>query len=81
MPKIWEHGPYIFFCYVYDLLNEPTHVHVRAGEAEAKFWLQPVKIAWNRGHKRSDMAQIERLIYENQDLLLARWQEEREKRR
>ena len=80
MPKIWEHGPFIFYCYVYDLLNEPAHVHVRAGGAEAKFWLQPVRIAWNRGHKSSAIARIERLIRDNQAFLLDRWREEQEKR-
>ena len=80
MPKLWEHGPFIFYCYVYDLLNEPAHVHVRAGGAEAKFWLQPVRIVWNRGHKRSAIARIERLIRDNQAFLLDRWREEQEKR-
>ncbi|NUQ36757.1 MAG: DUF4160 domain-containing protein [Caldilineales bacterium] len=67
MPKLWQYGPYIFFCYVYDLLNEPAHVHVRAGNAEAKFWLNPVRIAWNHGHKSDDITRIERLIHENQN--------------
>ncbi len=77
MPKLWEYGPYLFFCYVYDLLHEPPHFHVRSAGSEAKFWLQPQRIVWNRGHKASELARIEELIRDNQALLLERWYEER----
>ena len=46
-------GPYWFFFYSFDC-GEPIHVHVRRENAEAKFWLQPVALAWNTYNVSND---------------------------
>ena len=49
MPRIAGiSGPYWFFFYSFDC-SEPIHVHVRRERNEAKFWVEPVALAWNRG--------------------------------
>ena len=48
MPASIIRGPYRFFFYAGDR-SEPIHAHVQRYNAEAKFWLSPVRLAWNKG--------------------------------
>jgi len=61
-------------------LNEPVHVHVRHGRKEAKYWLQPLALAWNRGYRSHELNDIERIIEANRALILRYWEEELNKR-
>ena len=40
---------YKFFFYEADVANEPPHVHVSKEGNEAKFWLDPIKVAREGG--------------------------------
>jgi hypothetical protein len=53
--------------------SESPHIHVHAGEHEAKFWLDPVALAANRGFSAHQLNRIEGLVRENQTLLLEAW--------
>ena len=44
MPTVMRIGPYRFFFYSNEN-DEPRHVHVRAGDDEAKFWLESLSLA------------------------------------
>jgi hypothetical protein len=72
MPTIWEHGPYRFFFYSGDR-DEPPHVHVERETNKAKFWLDPVRLQNSDGYNRSEINRIQRLIEENQKMLLEKW--------
>jgi hypothetical protein len=61
-------------------LSEPVHVHVRHGRKEAKYWVESLTLAWNRGYRAHELNEIERLIKEKRDLILTTWQEELSKR-
>lgn len=61
-------------------LNEPIHVHVRHGRKEAKYWVESLELAWNRGYRPHELNEIERLIEEKHDLIVANWQEELSRR-
>ena len=74
MPTSLSIGPYRFFFYAGDR-NEPTHTHVKRDEAEAKFWLGPVRLAWNRGFSGSELRRVERIAAENEDRLTEAWNE------
>ena len=56
-------------------LNEPPHVHIDRDDWFAKFWLNPVSLSRNLGFKPKELRVIERLLVENEALLLAAWQE------
>jgi uncharacterized lipoprotein YmbA len=45
MPVVLRVAGYKFFFYQADIANEPPHVHVTKEGNEAKFWLDPVKVA------------------------------------
>jgi hypothetical protein len=79
MPVIFRHKGFAFFFVMFDL-NEPVHVHVRHGRKEAKYWLQPLALAWNRGYRSHELNDIERIIEANRALILRYWEEELNKR-
>ena len=72
MPTVLRDGPYRFFFYSGDG-NEPRHVHVESAGSEAKFWLDPVAMARNRGFGTKDLGKIEQTIVANLDSLRAAW--------
>jgi hypothetical protein len=72
MPTILRTGPYRLFFYAGDQ-NEPPHIHVEREDKTAKFWLSPVRFQNARGFSRSEILGIQRLIEENQEILLRGW--------
>ncbi len=71
MPTI-EISGYKFRFYSSDL-NEPPHMHVIRDGNEAKVWLQPIDVAYNRGYNKVKMNQILKLVKQNQQKLLEVW--------
>jgi hypothetical protein len=74
MPTVLRHGPYRFFFYSGDG-GEPPHVHVERDDNEAKFWLDPVRLARSRGFSRQEINQIQAIVEGSQRHLLDRWNE------
>jgi hypothetical protein len=74
MPTVLRSGPYRFFFYAGDR-DEPPHVHVERDDCEAKFWLDPVRLQRSHGFSASEIRRIEKLVEENQQHLLERWNE------
>jgi hypothetical protein len=74
MPTSPRIGPYRFFFYAGDR-NEPVHTHVQRENAEAKFWLEPVRLAWNRGFSGPELRRTERIAAENEARLTEIWNE------
>ena len=68
MPTVLRIGPFRFHFYS-DEGNEPPHIHIASSDGECKYWLDPVKLAKNRGIKPQDLRKIENLIFENHNLL------------
>ena len=75
MPTVLRSGPYRIYFYSHDLLNELPHVHIDRDSMSAKFWLDPVSLARNLGFKSKELRVIERLLVENEAVLLAAWRE------
>ena len=55
--------------------NEPPHIHVAVPDGECKFWLEPVRLARNKNVSPHVVREMERLVYENYDLLLRAYHE------
>ncbi len=67
-------GPYDIYFTSHDL-GEPAHVHVDREHMAAKLWLNPVSVASNFGYSRHELRRIERLVSDNQQLCLRKWNE------
>lgn len=74
MPTVLRIGPYRFFFYSNEN-REPPHIHIRSSDGEAKFWLDPVELAYNYGHSGRELGRLERLVVENRELLIEAWNE------
>lgn len=74
MPTVLRSGPYRFFFYSADG-DEPPHIQVERENSEAKFWLDPVELEWNRDFARYEIRRIEGIIEERVVLLLREWHE------
>lgn len=59
--------------------NEPPHVHCRKGDAECKYWLDAEMFeaveAHAYGMKPADRRTVRRIIFENFDYILNKWNE------
>jgi hypothetical protein len=54
-------------------LHEPPHIHVDRDAFSAKFWLNPVALAYNLGYPARELRRIESIASENQEKLLEAW--------
>lgn len=55
--------------------GEPPHIHVRRGGQQAKIWLQPVDVEWNKKFNSRELNNILDLVIEHQQELLEMWHE------
>ena len=73
-PVILRVGPYRFYFVSHDL-REPPHVHVDREDVSAKFWLDPVALAYNLGYPPRELRKLETITTEHQRELLEAWNE------
>ena len=74
MPTVLRWGPYRAFFYSNECA-EPAHIHVRAGEKEAKFWLHDISLVVNAGFSSHEIGDIIRYLRQNRNHLLDAWNE------
>ncbi len=72
MPTVLRTGPYRLYFHSHEP-NEPPHVHVDRDDQSCKFWLQPVSLGRNLGFSARELRNIEKIIIENERLLLEAW--------
>jgi hypothetical protein len=70
MPTVLRWGPYRAFFYSNEG-DEPTHIHVRAGSKEVKFWLHDLTVAVNMGFPVHELGDIIRHLRSHREQLLA----------
>ena len=73
MPTLLQVEGFRFFFYSEER-NEPPHVHVERGDAEAKFWLDPLRLATYR-MTRAEQRRMQELVLQHQALFKERWRE------
>ncbi|WP_119065279.1 DUF4160 domain-containing protein [Aggregatilinea lenta] len=72
-PTVLKVGSYRVVIYTLD--HPPAHVHVISASRIAKFSLDPVLLLDNAGYLSRELRKIERIIIDNQPLLLDAWNE------
>lgn len=72
MPTVLRDGPYRFFFYSNER-DEPPHIHVEYDGSEAKFWLDPVKLARSRRFATHRLAQVQSKVEKNRTEFLKDW--------
>jgi ribosome-binding factor A len=74
MPTVLRAKGYRFSFYSYDL-REPIHVHVTKDGHEAKVWMQPTAVAWNRGFRDHQIREVMEILESNRQLIETTWNE------
>jgi len=72
MPTVLRIGPYSFVFFSSDGIEAP-HIHVKRDRSVAKYWLNPVALARNRGFAEHELNQIEALVIQHVQTLLEAW--------
>ena len=72
MPTVMQIGRYRFFFFSNEN-KEPAHIHIKADEDEAKFWLEPVRLAANHGFRAHELNEIEQLAKAHQARFVEAW--------
>ena len=77
MPVVFRHKGYRSFFYSNEGdPREPLHIHVRKGEAVAKFWLVPrVCLAESYAMPSAELRELMGVIEANKDLIERYWHE------
>ena len=71
-PTVFTERGYRFFFF--SLEEARMHVHVRSGDGEAKFWLEPdVQLAKNYRYSEQQIRQIQAIVEAHRDELAAAW--------
>ena len=71
MPTLFVFFGFRFLFYSND--HEPVHIHIVKDDCEAKYNVNPIQQFYNRGYKKREIALIESIIEENQDVIIDRW--------
>ncbi|QMW01899.1 DUF4160 domain-containing protein [Spirosoma foliorum] len=78
MPKFLELYGWRFFAVMFDLLNEPFHIHVTdKGKKECKYWVRPngaLQLAFNRGFTGHELRKIEKAIITHLTAIIHQYQ-------
>ena len=74
MPTVLRVGRFRFFFFSNEG-QEPAHIHVKAGDDEAKFWLDPVELVVNYGFNGRELSQLRGVIEQHRIELLEAWNE------
>jgi hypothetical protein len=72
MPTVLRIRGYRFFFFAAHRY-EPPHIHVAKEDRAAKFWLDPVELAFNAGFRSHELTEIRNLTGEHVDELHAAW--------
>jgi hypothetical protein len=72
VPALLRIDGYRFFFFSLED-REPPHVHVAQAGRYAKFWLNPVMLASNRGFRGYELTVIRDLVLEHRSLFLEKW--------
>ena len=72
MPTVLRSGPYRIYFHSHEP-NESPHVHVDLEDLSAKFRQKPVALVRNLGFSPVELRRIQRMIQENEEVLLEKW--------
>ena len=75
MPKVLFLNGFSFLFYSNEG-KEPPHIHVKKGDGEAKFWLEPIiEMEFSEDFSVSELRFIRETVEEHRDEFIRRWHE------
>ncbi len=74
MPTLLRIEGFRFFIYSNEGQESP-HVHVEKGDGGAKFWLEPVQMAYSHRLTPAELRRARELVFQHQAMSKERWNE------
>jgi len=74
VPTVLRKEGYRFFFFSNEG-TEPPHIHVERGKGHAKYWLEPVSLAYSKGFKANELRRIREIVVGHRDYFLQKWHE------
>jgi hypothetical protein len=72
LPTITLESGYRIFFYSNEL-NKPPHAHIRYQGREAKFWINPTRLAQNYGMNTTELSRASFIVKKHEKLILEKW--------
>ena len=72
MPTVLRIDGHRFFFYSNEG-SEPSHIHVETAEKSAKFWLEPVALAFSHGYNSGELRKIRQIVVEHSETFNEAW--------
>lgn len=72
MPTILRVTGYRLYFYANEG-KEPPHIHVQYGSRTAKFWLEPVVVANNRGMNAKELKKAAKIVKDHENFIKGKW--------
>ena len=80
MPTVLRKNGFRFFFYSNEG-TEPAHIHIVGRNGELKVWMNPVAIAKTYNLSPKDQKEAIKIVLENRQLILDKWEEWHESNR
>ena len=74
MPTVLIEGGYRFYFYSREN-SEPPHIHIEYGDKLAKYWLEPVELAFSRRFRAHKLNGLREVVKGHRDRFLEAWNE------
>ena len=74
IPTVLRTGCYRFY-FLSNEGQEPVHIHVKAGNDPAKYWLYPIELASDYGFRAHELNEIGQMVEQHQVELMEAWDE------
>jgi len=72
MPTVLYYRGYKFFFYSNEN-DEPPHIHVTKGDANAKWWLLPIAEEYSYGFNANERRVIAKIVNEYSESFIKKW--------
>ena len=72
IPTVLRTGCYRFY-FLSNEGQEPVHIHVKAGNDPAKYWLYPIELASDYGFRAHELNEIGQIVEQHQVELMEAW--------
>lgn len=73
-PTVLRIGPHRLYFVSHDM-HEPPHIHIDRDDCSAKFWLNPIALAFNLGYPPKELRKLESIVIKHQVELMEAWDE------
>jgi hypothetical protein len=55
--------------------GEPVHIHIERDEKAAKYWILPIRLAYNHGFSTAELNKVADLVSQHERELAKAWHE------